>query len=384
MQTITIPKKCKAGFQTRNDTYSGKLAYVIYYDEKGVLRKETSWKNWRSEKLEALDFDNVPTKGFFINKEAGGHKYGWDYRQTYCRIYDPRGFEFEITIPNLIYILKNVVSNKDKGFDGEFVYGWDGKDLVLVPIDAPEYQQIKQNTAAVYEQGNIGAKDLVVGHTYANLEGSEFVYLAKDYKYTYSRVYSSFRSYLNTSIGKYNVEGMTEQEYNQLPFSLDEPDVKIQITKSSKKYYWFYNTKINMVVSFSSLDKKLYYTVEDKVAKELPTYINKLNMDKEYSKIQYDKDKLVYMTLDEFTKEITEQKTEYKYYYLTKSFSDDKSKRYYIRVYKDYYEVDRLQDKKFSYDDITAIKTLFEQIAPVKSVIHTLESGCEYEHLLYK
>lgn len=36
MQTITIPKKCKAGFQTRNDTYSGKLAYVIYYDEKGV------------------------------------------------------------------------------------------------------------------------------------------------------------------------------------------------------------------------------------------------------------------------------------------------------------------------------------------------------------
>jgi len=29
MQTITIPKKCKAGFQTRNDTYSGKLAMVV-------------------------------------------------------------------------------------------------------------------------------------------------------------------------------------------------------------------------------------------------------------------------------------------------------------------------------------------------------------------
>lgn len=383
MQTITIPKTCKAGFQTRKDTYSGKLAYVIYYDEKGVLRKEQSWSSWRNNALEALDFDNVPTKGFFINKEAGGYRSGWDYRQTYCRIYDPRGFEFEITIPNLIYILKNVVSNKDKGFDGEFVYGWDGKDLVLVPVEAPEYQQIKQNTAAVYEQGNIGAKDLVVGHTYANLEGTQFVYLAKDYKYTYSQVYSSFRSYFNTSIGNYSVEGMTQQEYNQLPFSLERPEERIQITKSSKKYYWFYNKNINQVVAFSSLDKKLYYTIEDKPTKDLSTYIEMLNKNKEFSKIRYDKDKLVYMTLTEFIEKITEQKTEYEYYYLTKSFSDDKGKRYYIRTYKDHYEVDKLRDKKFSYDDITAIKNLFEQIMPLKSVIRTLENGCVYEHLLY-
>lgn len=381
MQTITIPKTCKAGFQTRKDTYSGKLAYVIYYDEKGVLRKEKSWNSWRNNALEALDFDNVPTSGFFINKEVGGHRYGWDYRQTYCRIYDPRGFEFEITIPNLIYILKNVVSNKDKGFDGEFVYGWDGKDLVLVPVEAPEYQQIKQNTAAVYEQGNIKAKDLIVGHTYANLDGSEFVYLAKDYKYTYLRVYPSFRSYLNTSAGNLSVEGMTQQEYNQLPLSLEQPEERVQIKKSSKKYYWFYNKNINQIVAFSSLDKKLYYIVEDKATKDLPTYIEMLNKNKEFSKIQYEKDKLVYMTLTEFIEKITEQKTDYEYYYLTKSFSDDKGKRYYIRAYKDHYEVYKLRDKKFSYDDIAAIKNLFEQIRPLKSVIRTLENGCEYEQL---
>ena len=44
---IFIPTKINVGFQERKDTYTGKLAYVIYFDEKGKLRKETSWQGWR-------------------------------------------------------------------------------------------------------------------------------------------------------------------------------------------------------------------------------------------------------------------------------------------------------------------------------------------------
>lgn len=32
--SIYIPKKIKVGYQNRSDTYTKKLAYVIYYDEK--------------------------------------------------------------------------------------------------------------------------------------------------------------------------------------------------------------------------------------------------------------------------------------------------------------------------------------------------------------
>jgi hypothetical protein len=39
----------------------------------------------------------------------------------------PRGFEFEISIPNLLYILQEC--NSTKGLDGEFVYAWDGKGI---------------------------------------------------------------------------------------------------------------------------------------------------------------------------------------------------------------------------------------------------------------
>ena len=38
--SIYIPKKIKVGYQNRYDTYTKKLAYVIYYDEKGKENKD--------------------------------------------------------------------------------------------------------------------------------------------------------------------------------------------------------------------------------------------------------------------------------------------------------------------------------------------------------
>ena len=34
---IFMPDKIRVGYQKREGTYTGKLAYVIYYDEKGKL-----------------------------------------------------------------------------------------------------------------------------------------------------------------------------------------------------------------------------------------------------------------------------------------------------------------------------------------------------------
>ena len=78
-----LPKKIKAGFQKRSGTYTGKLAYVIYYDDKNVLRKETSWNSWRNKEIDPLDIDNVPTEGFVLNKNVGGYKSDWNFRNAY-------------------------------------------------------------------------------------------------------------------------------------------------------------------------------------------------------------------------------------------------------------------------------------------------------------
>ncbi len=174
---LFIPNKITVGYQERHGTYSGKLAYVIYTDNKGVLRKETSWKSWRDEKLGSNEYDNKPLEGFVLNKKAGGYSSGWDHRQTYCRIWDPRGFEFEITVDNLLFILQETSCTKGKGLEGEFVYGWSGKDIVLLPAHCEEYKQSQKFTTL--QDGKVSTKDLVPGCVYRTKREEKLTYLGK-------------------------------------------------------------------------------------------------------------------------------------------------------------------------------------------------------------
>lgn len=162
-EKLNIPDKIKVGFQERSDTYTGKLSYITYINKKGKLAKEISWEGWRDKKITPLELDNVPTEGFVLNKKAGGYSTGWNHRQTYCRVYDPRDFEFEINIENLLYILQECTSSKGKGLEGKFVYAWSGKDLVLLPVDSLDYKMSKQ---LIDSTEKITMKSLKIGASY--------------------------------------------------------------------------------------------------------------------------------------------------------------------------------------------------------------------------
>ncbi len=185
MENIYLPETIRVGYDKRSDTYTGKLAYVIYIDEKGKVRKEASWNSWRDEKIEPNDFKNEPIEGFVLNKKVGGYSSGWDHRQTYTRIYDPRGFEFEITIENLLYILENTSCIKGKGLEGKFVYGWSGKDLLLIPCDSPDYAKLETFSKQIqnYKQTKVKAKELIFGAVYRNKQNEDLVYMDRMDKY---------------------------------------------------------------------------------------------------------------------------------------------------------------------------------------------------------
>lgn len=181
MNKMNIPQTIRVGYQERRGTYTGKLAYVIYIDEKGRVRKETSWQSWRSKKIEPEDFKNEPTEGFVLNKKAGGEKYSWNTRQTYARVYDPRGFEFEISIPNLLFILQETSCTKGKGLEGKFVYAWDGTELVLLPVGCEEYKACSVYTA--HQSGRVTKNEMVEGRSYLMKDMTEVMYLGRhDYK----------------------------------------------------------------------------------------------------------------------------------------------------------------------------------------------------------
>lgn len=288
MQTkkLFIPDKCKAGFNLRSETYTGKLAYVIGFDGK-KWRKEPSWKSWsnfpgdkkyayRSEKttyygdeVAPMEFENVPTEGFVLNKKAGGTKYSWNHRATYARIYDPRGFEFEITIQNLLFVLQETDCMKGKGLVGEFVYSWDGKDLVLLPCDCEDYKASREFTNL--QDKKISARDLVVGATYQSKKDRELIYLGRYERFVrpdgISNYYGELRedkfkkgfNHKNKAHVFWDVKSK-RFEYNCAPKLANclSEDMHPDCVKYQEKYLSSASYKPKFV--FADLDKKMHYS----------------------------------------------------------------------------------------------------------------------------
>ena len=231
------------------------------------------------ESINPIEFNNEPTEGFVLNKKAGGNKYSWNPRQTYCRVYDPRGFEFEITIPNLLYILENATSSKGKGLEGKFIYGWDGKDLVLVPEEAPEYKEMIEFTQI--QDLKVAKKDLKIGGIYMTKSGKKATYLGyfdyygwrgdnegkKHWFYTPDD-YTKYNVLDLNNVKKYIedepliVEILTELEKNErykpktiLEYSYelkDETWVKDEFYKLNKSYYSYSYRKLTVYTPMKS------------------------------------------------------------------------------------------------------------------------------------
>ena len=240
LDKMNVPKTITVGFDVRNDTYTKKLAYVIYTDAKGVLRKEKSWEGWRDKKIDPETYDNEPITGFVLNKKVGGNNYSWNPRNTYVRVFDPRGFEFEISIPNLLFILQESSSIKGKGLEGEFVYAWDGTELVLLPTTCQEY---KDSTAfTTLQTKKITKNDMKEGVIYLNKENDRVMYLGRHDWTTYNSTYAYQDDH-----------GAFQDRYNG-GYYYNNPTRK---TKVKTKVSYFLQTKKKHV--FVYIDKNEYW-----------------------------------------------------------------------------------------------------------------------------
>lgn len=186
MDLLYIPKKLKVGFQNRDDTFDGKLSYIIYYDEKGNVRKETSWKGWIEEKLPVLELDNDTVTGLSLNKSIQRDNYHFGSGRNMIRVYDPRGFEYEITTDNLIGIIN--YNDLVKGeLQGEYVYAWTNSGhLVLLPKNSEQYKAATQHTTN--RNTKVSARDFTAGQVYETKSGERAVYLGR-MQYTETSAY---------------------------------------------------------------------------------------------------------------------------------------------------------------------------------------------------
>lgn len=349
-----IPKQINVGFQSRQGTYTGKLAYIIYFDEKGVLRKEKSWNGWRDKNIENQIFDNVPTEGFVLNKKAGGYDTGWNHRQTYCRVYDPRGFEFEITIENLLYILENTNSIKGKGLEGEFIYAWSGKDLVLIPTSSPDYSELTKFNDIIHNNLTIKAKDLIVGATYLTKDNEELVYMGKFNYYGSGKVNGEWCSNINK--GKHFWFSENKKGYSDYKYSI---------------YEW------------KTMPKNKFISVVDEKPNELfAEMYEEMQTRTSFSPLDESKNEYIEYALDEFKKQFSWFDTLYRRSWSNlQVYNSDKIKysiealnedlehynvyKRYTETYRDYYSGDiRNREKSDLYMESVTIEEIFNEIKP--------------------
>lgn len=301
-ERLNIPATLKVGFQKRSDTYSGKLAYVTYVRNKDEIAKHTSWENWRDKKIDIETYENVPIEGFVLNKRVGGYKSGWNFRQTKCRIYDPRGFEVEITLENLLYILQECTSTKGKGLEGKFVYAWDGKDMVILPENSEDYVL---STELKKKQEKISVKDLKIGAAYKGKESNYLIYIGKlewyfwyyyqesnGYGFNYTRdFYYKIRSVkLCTFIDTEKGEFVSYKNTDKLDYlldgnsiTLDDVETYIENFKTTVAHQTKNIVSLSLSTKFSTLDEKT-------IIKRIGSYNNYFAFKKP------DSDRVIYLT----------------------------------------------------------------------------------------
>jgi hypothetical protein len=195
---LFIPNDLKVGYQKRSDTYTSNLGFVIYKDSRSQWRQEKSWEGWRDKSLEPKEFENKPTEGFVVNRDVGGVRRSyssWHGRMEKVRVFDPRDFEIEITVENLLYILQEANSIKGKGLEGQFVYAWHNKQLVLLPTGAQEYENSTKFTAL--QSQKVSAKALIPGATYQTKGQENLIYLGKFFWHSFEYLSRKHQEVLN-------------------------------------------------------------------------------------------------------------------------------------------------------------------------------------------
>jgi hypothetical protein len=130
---------------------------------------------------------------------VGDYKSDWNHRMAHIRVYDPRGFEFEISVENLLYILQECTSTKGKGLEGDFVYAWSGSDLVLLPTSSQEYVISREFTDGLSKK--VSKADMKEGCVYITKKQEKVIYLGKQAWYEVE-TYSS-----NDTLYKYEYKG---------------------------------------------------------------------------------------------------------------------------------------------------------------------------------
>lgn len=165
-RTIKIPTKVYVGFQNRPSSDDVPLGFMTPWGEDEAARKRIATvDNWargygNTEKVEPVTLNNIPMTGFRISR-AVRRSGGWgSSNATFVRVEDPRGFELEISVQNLLMLMDNNIT-QDAEIIQECIWGRDGGNNILLAVNSQPYLDATENTRR--SASRVSAKEVKPG-----------------------------------------------------------------------------------------------------------------------------------------------------------------------------------------------------------------------------
>jgi len=183
-KSIKFPTHHYVGFQARPSVDELPLGFMTPdgTDKAAIKRKATvdNWargygygaQNQAEDKLPAQTYENKPMIGFKLGRNVR-HGYGWGQGNVKWRIEDPRGFELEITSPNLAQIMAFSTIEKGEILE-ECIWARLGAENILVPVDSDVYKNTVRNTERMSKTASM--RDIKIGDHAVLQNGDEGVY----------------------------------------------------------------------------------------------------------------------------------------------------------------------------------------------------------------
>lgn len=171
---------------TREDN----LSYMCQYETtptgevaSNVKKMQETGRGWRKGgDKEGVIIDNTPTKNIYVGSSVSR----WSTSNKLFRVTDPRGFTIEIPTDNLATLLHH--TTVVKGYiQEECVWGKDGSNHILLPVNSEPYRLSKEKQA-VLDNKLIPVKDLNVGDWVRFFEADEDYYFLGRVKITWKLV----------------------------------------------------------------------------------------------------------------------------------------------------------------------------------------------------
>jgi len=234
--SIKLPEKYYGGFKSQGSD-DLPLGYIVPHGTDFAFdKRKASVDNWiqvyNSTALDTITFDNTPVTGFKLGRSI--KRTGWNGGNVVVRIEDPRGFEVEITVANLLKIMENnTIENTE--ILAECIWGRDGGKNILLAVNSEPYLEAVENTNRATRK--VSLKDIKPGMTVRLKNGHEGTYLGLHYATKWTTQYKN-NSNANIYCGIH---------------ALDEDTVCSFEKVCKKNHFILYNKPYSMIDSHSSL-----------------------------------------------------------------------------------------------------------------------------------